>query len=276
MTNQIRQKALLKGLAAYLVILSVFFISLSMTGCSTNAHKNYAPVWPSTKDGTKTKKHNKKYYLVKQGDTLYSISFRAKINFKTLAVWNNLSPPYELGVGQRVRLYSARKLFKKRVVRKKTVAILPKRRRTSQKSNRIERSSSQKKPTISIDKTKVLKFNPSWPVRGKIVKTFSQTDNTGIDIRGNVGQKVRAVDAGKIVYSGSGLKTYGNLLIIKHNDLYLSAYAYNQKLFVNEGQFVDKGQVIAEMGGVGRKKALLHFEIRKNGNSVNPINFLPE
>lgn len=270
MTIQLRQKYLLKVVSKYLCVIVVSIVSLSFTGC-TKGNKNYAPVRSSVRDLVKTKK----YYVAKRGDTLYSIGFRSRLGFQKLAVWNNISPPYKLNVGQRVKLYKPKKSFKKRVVRKKTVATLPKKRSTSQKTSRVERSPSQKKSAISIDNKKMLKFNSQWPLVGKVIKNFSQTDNTGIDIRGKAGQKVMSVDSGKVVYSGSGLKAYGNLLIIKHNYLYLSAYAYNHKLFVKEGQVVKKGQVIAEVGGVGRKKAVLHFEIRKNGNSVNPLNYLP-
>jgi len=270
MATRLRQRSLLKVLTEYLYIILISFVSLGLTGCTT-ANKHYAPVRSSVRDLVKTKK----YYVVKRGDTLYSIGFRSRLGFQKLAAWNNISPPYKLNVGQRVKLYKPRKVFKKRVVRKKTVATSPKKRSSSQKSSRVERSSSQKKSTISIDNKKMLKFNSQWPLKGKVVNNFSQTDNTGIDILGKAGQKVRSVDSGKVVYSGSGLKTYGNLIIIKHNNLYLSAYANNHRLFVKEGLVVKKGQVIAEVGGVGRKKALLHFEIRKNGNSVNPLNYLP-
>ncbi|MCK5831620.1 MAG: peptidoglycan DD-metalloendopeptidase family protein [Methylococcales bacterium] len=276
MASQLRRWYLLKVLTGYLCIILISIASLSLIGCSTGK-KNFAPVRSSVRDLVRSKKYKtRKYYIVKRGDTLYSIGFRSRLGFLKLAAWNNISPPYHLTVGQRVNLYRPKKAFKKRVVRKKTVAVVRKERGSSQKTSRVERSTSQKKSTISTDNKKVLKFNSQWPLKGKVIKNFSQTDKTGIDILGKEGQKVRSVDSGKVVYSGSGLKAYGKLLIIKHNNLYLSAYAYNQKLFVKEGQFVKKGQAIAEVGGVGRTNALLHFEIRKNGNSVNPLNYLPK
>ena len=115
-----------------------------------------------------------------------------------------------------------------------------------------------------------------WPVKGKILKNFYQTGKKGIDILGKYGQSVRSAALGKVVYSGDGLIGYGNLVIIKHNDLYLSAYANNRRLLVNEGQQVKKGQEIAEIGRAKDKTSTLHFEIRKNGKPVNPVNFLPK
>lgn len=137
-------------------------------------------------------------------------------------------------------------------------------------------SDSQKKSIISIDNEIVLKLNFQWPIKGKIVKNFPQSDNKGIDIAGKLGQAVSATEAGKVVYSGQGLLGYGNLLIIKHNDLYLSAYANNSQLLVAEGHNVKKGQIIALVGQAGSNQASLHFEIRKNGKPVNPLSLLPE
>lgn len=134
---------------------------------------------------------------------------------------------------------------------------------------------SQKKSNISIDNEIVLKLNFQWPIKGKILKNFPQSDSKGIDITGKFGQPVSATEAGKVVYSGQGLLGYGNLLIIKHNDLYLSAYANNSQLLVAEGQSVKKGQHIALVGQMGSNQATLHFEIRKNGKPVNPLSLLP-
>jgi len=134
---------------------------------------------------------------------------------------------------------------------------------------------SQKKSNISIDNEIVLKLNFQWPIKGKILKDFPQSDSKGIDIAGKFGQPVSATEAGKVVYSGQGLLGYGNLLIIKHNYLYLSAYANNSQLLVAEGQSVKKGQQIALVGQMGSNQATLHFEIRKNGKPVNPLSLLP-
>jgi lipoprotein NlpD len=135
----------------------------------------------------------------------------------------------------------------------------------------------QKKSIISIDNKRMIKLNFQWPVKGRVIRKFAQSHNKGIDIAGKMGkQSVRAAEAGKVVYSGQGLAGFGNLLILKHNDEYLSAYANNSRLLVKEGQQVEKGLIIAEISESESKPNTLHFEIRKNGNPVNPVEFLPQ
>lgn len=114
-----------------------------------------------------------------------------------------------------------------------------------------------------------------WPTKGKVLEAFSESTK-GIDITGKPGQPVTASAAGKVVYSGAGLRGYGKLIIIKHNNTYLSAYAHNDKILVKEGQTVTKGQKIAEMGNTDTTAVKLHFEIRKNGKPVDPLKYLPE
>ena len=116
----------------------------------------------------------------------------------------------------------------------------------------------------------------SWPATGKIVAGFNDTSTAkGLDIAGTEGQPVLAAASGKVVYSGSGLRGYGNLVIIKHNKTYLSAYAHNKRILVKEGQAVARGQKIAEMGNSDAKRVQLHFEIRKLGKPVDPAGYLP-
>lgn len=109
-----------------------------------------------------------------------------------------------------------------------------------------------------------------WPAHGKVIQSFSST-NKGIDIASTLGEPVYAAAPGKVVYSGNGLRAYGNLVIIKHDHSYMSTYAHNSQLLVKEGQWVKKGQKIAEMGNTGSDKVMLHFEIRKQGKPINPI-----
>ncbi len=216
------------------------------------------------------------YHIVRRGDTLYSIGFTFGVGYQNLAIWNKIPPPYGLKLGQKIKLFTSKQTQKKEIKKQEKIKNPIKNRSSSQKIAVVERRSSQKKVTISNDKKKLLKFNCRWPIEGKILNDFSQTGRKGIDIKGTVGQKVKSVAVGKVVYSGSGLKGYGNLLIIKHNYLYLSAYANNRHLLVKEGDLVKKGQVIAEVGGAVGKTASLHFEIRKNGSPVNPLEYLPK
>jgi murein DD-endopeptidase MepM/ murein hydrolase activator NlpD len=138
----------------------------------------------------------------------------------------------------------------------------------------ISKNNKEKTSIISNDNKKMLKLNFQFPIKGKISKNFAQTDNKGIDITGKAGQVVKASEAGKAVYCGQGLAGFGNLVIIKHNETYLSAYANNSKLYVKEGQHVEKGQTIGQVGSTGLKKAALHFEIRKNGTPINPLTLM--
>jgi len=120
------------------------------------------------------------------------------------------------------------------------------------------------------------KLSWAWPVKGKIIQRYSpKRGKKGIDISAAQGVLIQSSEAGKVVYSGQGLVGYGRMIIIKHNDTYLSAYAHNQNVLVSEGQYVKKGQSIARLGRSGTDRFKLHFEIRKNGKPVNPLTFLP-
>ncbi|WP_036251356.1 peptidoglycan DD-metalloendopeptidase family protein [Methylobacter sp. BBA5.1] len=205
------------------------------------------------------------YYVVQKGDTLYSIGLRSGHGYQRLARWNYLVPPYTILVGQKLKLFNSGQVDK-----------VPVEKVSNKKPVKKTGRSSQKKPIFSNDKKIVLKLNWQWPIEGRIIRNFTQSGNKGIDINGKTGQKVSAAEAGKVVYSGKGLIGYGNLLIIKHNEMYLSAYANNSRLLVSEGQAIKKGQAIAYVGKTGAEQASLHFEIRKNGKSVNPLNYLPK
>ena len=114
-----------------------------------------------------------------------------------------------------------------------------------------------------------------WPSEGKVIGTFDEGKNKGVDIAGKAGQQVVAAGAGKVMYAGSGIRGYGNLVIVKHSNSLLSAYAHNRSILVKEGQNVNKGQVIAEMGDSDADRVKLHFEIRQQGKPVDPSKFLP-
>jgi lipoprotein NlpD len=114
-----------------------------------------------------------------------------------------------------------------------------------------------------------------WPVQGTLIAGFDEAKNKGLDISGNAGDPVMASADGRVVYAGAGLRGYGNLVILKHNNTFLTAYAHNQKLFVKEDQSVRKGQKIAEMGSSDAERVKLHFEIRRQGKPVDPAKYLP-
>ncbi|MEE9398587.1 MAG: peptidoglycan DD-metalloendopeptidase family protein [Methylococcales bacterium] len=203
-----------------------------------------------------------KTYTVQKGDTLFSISWRGELDYKTLGQWNNIRPPYTIYVGQKLRL------FKQQLARK--YSIVP-----TQTKHRYQKPRSQE-PVNKIPKTIKAARSTAWiwPITGAISKSFLQTGSRGIEVVSKRGHPVVASASGKVVYSGNGLIGYGNLIIIKHDDTYLSAYGFNKQLFANEGQWVKKGQKIAEVGSIAGNKPALHFEIRKNGKPVDPMRFL--
>jgi lipoprotein NlpD len=187
--------------------------------------------------------------------------------YQCQALLNQKSPPYNITVGRNIKLLNpesvGRVTDKKQQNKQQTQLDVTKHAKRKHKS------------AVSIDNSKKSELSFGWPIKGRVLKSFSPSHNKGIDIAGKKGRLVKATEAGKVVYGGQGLIGFGKLLIIRHNDVYLSAYANNSRLLVNEGQDVQKGQIIAEVGDVGIKRTSLHFEIRKNGKPVNPLKLLP-
>ena len=213
-------------------------------------------------------KQRPKHVTVQKNDTLYAIARREGFTHHQIARWNHLRSPYALKPGQKLRL-SPPQLSSKGITEVKKSAVTVR----SLVANRIVAkpiAASIKLPN-TVDKWR-------WPSKGRVIKTFKSNDTArkGIGIRGRLGQPVQASAAGTVVYSGNGLINYGNLIIIKHSHSYLSAYAYNKKLLVKEGDSVRPGQTIAKMGSPDSSKAQLHFEIRRNGKPVNPLHYLPK
>ncbi len=220
------------------------------------------------------------YHVVVKGDTLYSISWRYQKDYKQVAGWNRISSPYTIFPGQLIRLKPPVQQANGQPVRKKRgIPLKPEQPATlpATPPTKTVAKPTAKKPAKASAKP-ALPSGPiswSWPTRGNIVKSNSPTSKKGIDISGKSGQTIKAAAAGEVVYSGSGLFGYGKLIIIKHNETYLSAYAYNSKLLVKEGDRVNSGQTISYMGQDNTGRTVLHFEIRKNGKPINPIKYLP-
>ena len=227
---------------------------------------------------TAVKQTNKDgYHIVASGDTLYSIAWRYNFDYKAVANWNNIDPPYTIFPGQFIRL--------KPVPKKKGVALKPESTSTKPKpkpkttTKVVPKPKPVAKPPAKKAETKpALATGPikwSWPTTGKLVKLNSPSAKKGIDISGKAGQTIKAAATGEVVYSGSGLLGYGKLIIIKHSNTYLSAYAHNSKLLVKEGDRVIAGQNISNMGQDHTGRYVLHFEIRRNGKPVDPKKYLP-
>ena len=215
-------------------------------------------------------------YVVKRGDTVYSIAWRYQQDYRDLIAWNNLSAPYVIYPGQRLHIRSeSGSRNKKNSHTNKVVARISDNKKTKKKSNKKTTERSQKKPqkvTVNSDN------RWRWPLKGKLLSTFSSSarDRNGINIEAKKGQKVEAARAGVVVYSGVGMRTHGKLILIKHNERFLSAYAYNSQLLVNEGDQVKIGQIIARAGHDHQRVTKLYFEIRNDGNPVDPLKYLPK
>lgn len=282
-------------------------------------------------------------YTVKKGDTLYSIGLEFGYDYKEIADFNQISPPYPIKIGQVLKFQpiataenvensdgvttvpfgdDSAPIAAKNNAPSSTTSNTPTTGTTvlnSPKASRIPYSDAAfekpapviippKMPTAKapavvtppdekigtkpaldpkVDpklepKTEILtKYETaesvdwSWPHGGKVVNGFNEASNKGLDIAGSLGQPVLAAAAGKVIYSGSDLRGYGKLVIIKHNPLYLSVYAHNSLIVVKEGQLVNRGQKIAEMGNSESNSVKLHFEIRRQGKSVDPKLYLP-
>ncbi len=264
--------------SAFLLALLLGSSLISLSGCG--GHSGLAPV---SKHARSTAPRNVTFHKVRRGETLYSIAFQHRKDFRQLARLNGIRKPYTIYVGQKIRLKSSKKHHARHAKSTKKTQV---RKKTSKST--INKSSNNLKNTKKT--TKRIKKKPStqgyvkghiywrWPTKGMIISKFSKKSATrkGVDIAGRLGQAVKASAAGKIVYSGSGLRGYGRLIIVQHNERFLSAYAHNRKLLVKEGQQVKQGQRIAEMGRSGTDRVKLHFEIRSNGNPVDPLRYLPK
>ncbi|MDG9783075.1 peptidoglycan DD-metalloendopeptidase family protein [Pseudomonas otitidis] len=233
--------------------------------------------------GTQRQPTTSGQYRVQRGDTLYSIAFRFGWDWKALAARNSIPAPYVIRPGQVIRFDGQTGSTPTR-----TVATAP---TTSPSTRPVPPSSTTKTPpatsrpqpapSVSQPPPAPPAGRPvagwAWPAGGPLIARFSSNGslNKGIDIGGELGQPVLAASDGSVVYAGSGLRGYGELVIIKHSDTYVSAYGHNRRLLVREGQQVKVGQTIAEMGSTGTDRVKLHFEIRRQGKPVDPLQYLP-
>ena len=277
---------------------SVCCLAVFLAACSSR--ESPAPV--TTLDDIKN--YYKKYpqgekasgYMVQAGDTLYSIAFRAGMDYRELAQLNNISAPYRIYAGQTLQFDNKKYTSKdgeqriSSVKAPKTVggavnntpqaltklttankAIAP-----DNQTGYVQKQTVKENATSAENSVSSSKVQWVWPVRGPLLASFSNAEhgNKGLDIGGKAGTPIKAAAAGEVVYAGNALRGYGNLVIIRHNDDFLSAYAHNRKLLVKERDTVVSGQTIAEMGNTDAASVRLHFEIRFRGKSVDPKRYL--
>ncbi len=238
----------------------IIFLGVLLAGCSLSA----------------ITRHDQ--YTVRRGDTLYSVAKSYDLNWREVARWNNIQSPYTISPGQVLSLdrypaiaYSDRGNSKPSA---KSAKAPPPARSAAPKPRKaaVDKPAPTRPPPIVEDKSK----NWRWPTSGAILRTYEQTQpRHGIDIGGSLGADIVAAESGRVVYSGAGLKGYGKLVIIKHDERFLTAYGFNRKVLVAQGDSVNAGQKIAEMGVGPRNENMLHFELRQDGQPVDPQRLLP-
>jgi lipoprotein NlpD len=290
-------------------ICALVMASAVLAGCADEGHR--APVYDLAEAQKNAAMANKsqrekdwrpKTYIVQKGDTLFSIAFNYGFDYHELADMNGIQDPNVISIGQEIRLRQNKAKPAPPVVKveAKPIEILVKDQpklakypysdtaiadidKVQQQVTKVYLTKSDVNPasqaeasddSADVGEEPTMKW--SLPTHGKVIAQFSESDNRkGIDIAGKLGQPVMASANGKVVYSGSGLRGYGKLIIIKHNNTYLSAYAHNNKLLVKEGESVSRGQKIAEMGKTDARQVELHFEVRRYGKPVDPAKYLP-
>lgn len=224
------------------------------------------------------------YYTVKPGETLIRIGLETGQNWKDIAVWNNLEQPNQISVGQVLRVTPPAVAATTAASESSGVVTRPigSGSIASAQVQPGQNSSAAAKPAAAPTAEPAAAAAAAesglswiWPVPGPVLAGFDEVKNKGLDLGGNAGEPVLAAAEGKVVYVGAGLRGYGNLIILKHDNTYLTAYAHNKTLLVKEDQAVRKGQKIAEMGNSDADRVKLHFEVRRQGKPVDPIRYLP-
>ena len=225
------------------------------------------------------------FYTVRQGDTIMRIATEVNQPWRDIARWNNLDNPNLIEVGQVLRVVPPTGT---------AVATAPAADTRSSASSSASPSATPAKPPVPVATQTTPGTVPAsppapaapssagaddidfiWPASGALIAGFDEAKNKGLGIAGKAGDPVVAAADGKVVYAGAGLRGYGNLIILKHNNTFLTAYAHNQTLLVKEDQNVKKGQKIADMGSTDADRVKLHFEIRRSGKPVDPARYLP-
>ena len=225
-----------------------------LDGCSTNGGQRAPVVNGNEYNG---------YYRVQRGDNLYRIGLRFNQSVSTLVRWNNLPNANAIEVGQLIRV--------RKPTQKVSTQTRPKKPATTPQRGNVPNKNSGG----SVGSGQTMNIKLQWPVRGKVISNYNGQTQKGIDIAGTRGTPIKAAAAGTVQYAGDELRGYGRLILIKHNNSTITAYAHNDTMKVKNGQVVQAGQVIATMGDSGTNTVKLHFEVRVNSQAVNPLRYLP-
>ena len=271
-----------------------FFITfiLLIHGCASNI--------PSPVENKNRIQKCPDVYTVKKGDTIFSISLKCGFDYKQVALVNDIEKPYKISPGEIIRFDLLRNKDEKALTEPENSSIKTEGLSESNELKEATKTQEDYREPIKIDEPKATKEVYSqkaikktkeivaenqkklatkyiWPTEGKVIEQFNlQEGKKGISISGELGQEIKSIAKGKVIYAGEELKGFGKLIIIKHEDNILSVYGHNRELLVTEGQKVDAGEIISTMGNTGTDKVKLHFEIRKNGQSVDPTPYFKD
>jgi lipoprotein NlpD len=284
-------------------LVMLLLISAILAGCASKGYR--APVYDraeaqkreaaaQAKKSQREKDWRPKSYVVQKGDTLFSIAFNYGFDYHELAELNGIKDPKVISIGQEIHLFPGKLASAARpapavelpIKEQPKLVKYPYSEAAMAQIEKVQEQTTPEATTVAkaddadtdntVDEGEEAALEWTMPTQGKLIGQFSESANRkGIDIAGKLGQPVVASAAGKVVYSGSGLRGYGKLIIIKHNKTYLSAYAHNDKILVKEGQSVTRGQKIAVMGNTDANEVKLHFEVRRFGKPVDPVKYLP-
>ncbi|BBO59306.1 peptidoglycan DD-metalloendopeptidase family protein [Mycoavidus sp. B2-EB] len=215
------------------------------------------------------------YYRVKPGDTVYRIALENGQHYQDIVAWNNLQSASQVAANQLLRVTPPGAEPAPDTPGVSTAPVIDSavQVRSLESSPAADPSGPSTEPGAQTPAAAPVTAL-AWPVRGPVLGTFDELKNKGLDIGGVVGTPISAAADGRIVYAGNGLRGYGNLIIIKHDATFLTAYAHNRALFVKEGEAVTRGQKIAEMGNSDANRVMLHFEVRQRGKPVDPMKYL--
>ena len=226
---------------------------------------------------------DERFYIVEKGETLYGIALAFGQNWRDIAAWNDLNDPNMIKQGQRLRVLPLNNSKSAVPIPLRATGVKP-------PNNRVEIEQNTDKNEQVVGENQNLSDNLAlegeesitnalgwaWPANGQVIEKFTDSNSKGISIAGLAGEDIYAVSDGKVVYSGNGLRGYGNLIIVKHAGEFITAYAHNKSIFVKEGEDVSKGQKIAEMGMSETNRPKLLFEVRKGGKPLDPLKYLPQ
>lgn len=275
-----RSKTVLKNskLTISSVMLSAVMVStLMISGCASKPQVG----------GTQRYMVAPEFYTVRSGDTLSKIAMRYGLNYTEIAALNDIAPPYRIYVNQSLRLKpSSNRQIVRSTTRPLSTVETPIQRQTVQlpsaqppvSTTQVRTTTPAPVSTTPSGSSQIASSNLRWvkPSNGPVIANFNLANNIkGLRFGGNVGDPIYAAADGQVVYAADGLKEYGNLVLIKHIDGYITAYAHNSRMLVKSGQNVKAGQQIAEMGATGTTRTMLEFQIRLDGKPINPANILP-